>query len=459
MPKGTQKIGFSFEEKHITHYGGMWLIQRFCKKLDLHRLLQRYVPAFQRLSKYHQSDILLSLIFAVIMGLRRINKTDILQYNGSFLQMLGLKRFPDQSTIRRFLKRLPPDTIRQLVRVHDSMRSQLFPFPHQRHGLIFDLDSTVIVIYGEQQKGAVGYNPKKPGRRSYHPLLCFEASFQEFWHGSLRPGNTVAMTGAIPFIRRCLAKVPSTISRSRIRFRMDSGFYSSRITNYLDALGCGYVIVAKEYATIKRRAYACRFKKLGTGWEAGEFWEKVRQVDKKERRFVVVRRPIPSDEEENRQLTLFKHQKYAYHVFVTNLPISPWRVYLFYSPRATIEKNIRELMYDYPLGKIPTDDWTANVAFFQLVLFAANVAHWFKRLCLPEEYHAATLDTIRTDFLVLPARLTRVQGKNIVRLPSDYHYRKEFLQAFRIIESLRMPENFRICKRHMRAFPMKDQKK
>ncbi|OGJ86990.1 MAG: hypothetical protein A2268_07230 [Candidatus Raymondbacteria bacterium RifOxyA12_full_50_37] len=175
----------------------------------------------------------------------------------------------------------------------------------------------------------------------------------------------------------------------------------------------------------KRHAYACRFKKLGNGWEAGEFWEKVRHVDKKERRFVVVRRPIPSDEEENRQLTLFKHQKYVYHVFVTNLPISPWRVYLFYSPRATIEKNIRELMYDYPLGKIPTKDWTANVAFFQLVLFAANIAHWFKRLCLPE----------------------------------DYHYQKEFLQAFKTIEGLRLPGNFRICKRPERSLSMKDPRK
>ena len=57
------------------------------------------------------------------MVLRRINKTDILQYNGALLEMLGLERFPDQSTLRRFLKRLPPESIRQLVRLHDSLRA------------------------------------------------------------------------------------------------------------------------------------------------------------------------------------------------------------------------------------------------------------------------------------------------------------------------------------------------
>ena len=94
----------------------------------------------------------------------------------------------------------------------------------------------------------------------------------------------------------------------------------------------------------------------------------------------------PSDSpdlEDSAQLTLFKDRKYAYHVLVTNLTLSPWRVYRFYSVRATIEKNIREFVYDYPLGNIPTDTWTANVAFFQLVLFAADIVHWFKRLCLP----------------------------------------------------------------------------
>ena len=163
-------------------------------------------------------------------------------------------------------------------------------------------------------------------------------------------------------------------------------------------------------------------------------------------RFVVVRRPIPEDPQDAAQLTLFKDRKYAYHVLVTNLRLSPWRVYRFYSLRATIEKNIREFVYDYPLGKIPTDTWTANVAFFQLVLFAADIVHWFKRLCLPPQYLMSTLDTIRTDFLVLPARLVRESKRNVVKLPHDYHYQQEFLDASRKLDRLHLPRNFRICK-------------
>jgi len=295
----------------------------------------------------------------------------------------------------------------------------------------------VLTVYGKLQYARVGYNPHKRGRRSYHPLICFEAHLQEFWHGSLRPGNTVSSTGLVPFLKLCLAKVPQPLARSRLRFRADSGCFGKRVVEFLDGLGCGYAIVAKQYSTIKARAREGRFRKLAQGWETGAFryqplhWQHPH-------RFIVVRRPIPQDPVEAQQLTLFKDRKYAYHVLVTNLETHPWRVWRFYAQRATIEKNIRELLYDYPLGKIPTEDWVANVAFFQILLFAYNLVHWFKRLCLPKEYLYATLDTIRTDFLVLPAKLTNQGGQNVLVLPHDYHYQEQFRAALKKIEKLRL---------------------
>src|SRR3989338_4096802 len=140
MPKFTRKIDFAFDESHLTHFGGMWLIQRFCHKLGLRHLFQKYLPPLQRNSDYHPSDLILALMFGIIMGLRRINKTEILQYNGAFLEMLGLERFPDQSTLRRFLKRLPPKAIRHLARLHDSLRAHLFSLPRPSTSLTFDVD-------------------------------------------------------------------------------------------------------------------------------------------------------------------------------------------------------------------------------------------------------------------------------------------------------------------------------
>ena len=33
-------------------------------------------------------------------------------------------------------------------------------------------DDTVVVLYGNQEDAAIGYNPQKPGRPSHHPLAC-----------------------------------------------------------------------------------------------------------------------------------------------------------------------------------------------------------------------------------------------------------------------------------------------
>lgn len=445
MPKALRTLSFSFEDSHLTHFGGLVLLQRFCQQIQLRRRLQRQVRLAQRDGPYAPADLTLALLYAIIAGLRRINKTHLLQYNGTFLDLLGLEQFPDQSTLRRLLQRLPPQAIRQLATLHDGLRSQFWVLPQAPSSLILDLDSVVLTLYGHQQGAQVGYNPKKRGRRSYHPLLCFEGHRQEFWHGSLRPGNTSANTGVVFFFQRCMAKVPAGLARQRIRVRADSGFFGGKFIALLERLGVGYVIVAKNYKTIKSRAREACFHKLRHGFEVAEFQYQAHQWPKA-RRFVVMRRPIPEDPVEAKQLTLFKDRRYAYSVFVTNLELEPWRVWKFYQPRATTEKNIRELLYDLPLGKIPSADWLANVAFFHLVLLAYDLVHWFRRLCLPPPYQTATVETVRTDFLVLPARLVSRAGRNVLQLPKDYHHRKAFVAAFQKAGTLRLAGKTRICK-------------
>jgi hypothetical protein len=56
--------------------------------------------------------------------------------------------------------------------------------------ITLDLDSTVMTRYGKQEGAAKGYNPKKPGRTSHHPLMAFVSELDIFANIWLRPGNT-----------------------------------------------------------------------------------------------------------------------------------------------------------------------------------------------------------------------------------------------------------------------------
>lgn len=432
-------MSFSFEAESLTHFGGLFLIQRFCNKLRLRRRLERILKPIPDWKDYHPADFILVFLYVLIAGLPRVNKTEILHYNGLFLSLVGLKKFPDQTALRRFLKRLSPKAIRQVARLHDQIRAQLFGLPHPRTSLAFHLDSVVLTVYGKQQGARIGYNPKKKGRPSYHPILCFEAHGQEFWHGSLRPGDAASNTGARALVQRCLGKVPSAIARSRIRLLADSGFFSGKLVADLDQAGCGYIIVCRKASSYLPLAERAGFKEMAFGWGVAEFRYKPQRW-RQEHRFIMVRRPLPEDPEEAKQLTLFKRGNYSYSAFVTNLELQPWMIWKTYNARANVEKSIRELLNYFSLSKIPTQAWVANVAFLQLLLFGYNIVHWFKRLCLPDRYLRATVETIRNEFLVLPGKLTKHGGRNVLQLPKNYHHREIFLAAARKIETMRLPE-------------------
>jgi len=437
MSKGLQTLEFSFDGDALTHFGGLFLIQRFCNKLRLRRRLQRILKSAPHWIDYRPEDMILTFLYVLIAGLQRVNKTEILQSNGLFLCLLGLEKFPDPTALRRFLRRLPPAAIRQMVRLHDQLREELFALPKPRTQLEFHLDSVVLTLYGKQQGARRGYNPRKKGRPSYHPILCFEAHGQEFWHGSLRPGDTASNTGARFMVKRCLEKVPSSIALSRIRFLADSGYFSGKLIVDLDQAGCGYIVVASKVKNFLPMAHRAGFKCMHFGWGVAEFGYKP-QKWKEAHRFVVVRRPVEEDPDEADQLTLFQLGRFKYSAYVTNLALKAENIWRTYHSRANVEKSIRELLYSLALNKIPTQEWTANVAFFQMLLFAYNLVHWFQRLCLPADYAGATVETIRNDFLVLPGKLTCRAGRNVLQLPRDYHQRETFLEAARRIEKLRL---------------------
>lgn len=438
MKKGLQSLDYSFEADSLSHYGGLFLIQRFCNKLDLRRRLQRLLRAAPDWTDFDPVDLVLMSLFLLIAGVQRFNKADKLQYDGFFLSLLGLDTLPDETSIRRFLKRLSPEAIRQIVRLHDQLRRELFALPKPRSSLEFHLDSVVLTLYGKQQGARLGYNPHAKGRRSYHPILCFENHGQEFWHGSLRPGDAGANTGARFFVKRILAKVPAHVARSRIRFLMDAGFFSGNLVADLDQVGCGYTIVARSYEAYHKMAEKAGFQDLEFGWGVAEFRHRPQRWDS-EHRFIAVRRPLPVDPEEASQLTLFKDTQYSYSVVVTNLALQPWRVWTQYVDRANIEKSIRELLNELALGKIPTQTWTANVAFFQLLLFAYNIMHWFKRLCLPEAQLRTTMETLRHELIGLPAKLSFRSGKNVLILPRRYQHKAAFLAAAAKVEKFKLP--------------------
>lgn len=425
-PKGLKIV---FTSKNLTHFGGLYLLQRFFQRLNLRSLLNQHVRFLQRNNRYSIAEEILAILYPILLGLGRIETFHLLKHNGVFQYLTGLPAYPNPTTLRRFLLRMAPLALIKLRKLHDKLLLVMILKPHPPTRIIFDMDSTVLVLYGKQEMARIGYNPIKKGRPSYHPLLCFNGITKDFWHGELRPGDTHTATGTIELMEASFAKLPP--SAKSIIIRADKGFYDHKTIEYLESKKALFTIVAKLTKPLKGKLSSLSYKRHSSGIETAEFayqpmsWEK-------EHRFVVIRRPIPEDPTE--QLTLFSMGKYSYQVVVTNMKLTPLNTWKFYNGRASVELIIKELKGDYPLAKIPTRYFAANEAYFHILLFSYNLINWFKRLCLPKEFQNMTLNSLRTQLLLIPGELVRTNNKPILKFPANFWHKETVVYALKKIE-------------------------
>ena len=289
MPRGPRKLRIATDGVGLTQFGGVALIQQFFQRIGLQGSFSQHIRFTQRNNRYSISESLEAFLYPLILGLGRIETTEPLRYNGVFHYLAGLPGYPEATSWRRFLERFARAGRDALVRLHDAGRGQMLG---RRARANFDLDSTVLTVYGHQERAAVGYNPKKRGRPSYLPLLCFEGHTQDCWEGSYQPGNVYVSTITIPLLERAWAKLPKPVRG--VRVRADGAFFDHKILEFIEEKRASYAIVARLTRPLKNRLPGLRYQRVSPGVSAAEFWY-CPQGWPGPRRFLVIRRPVPEE--------------------------------------------------------------------------------------------------------------------------------------------------------------------
>jgi hypothetical protein len=282
--------------------------------------------------------------------------------------------------------------------------------PEHRSRLIFDLDSTVLTVFGHQEGAEVGYNPRYRGKRSYDPLLCLEANSSFLWDVELRRGDAGTWAGSEELLACCFHSTPSDIRELRVR--ADAGFGYGPVLEMLEARAAQYAVVARMTPSLKRALRGLRYEPMNPGWEIADFEHRPHDWPHA-RRCIVARRKI---EEAEPQPTLFTLERYAYRAWHTTLPLTPAGVWHFYDGRAGMERRIREIREDFALPKIPTRTFAANALYLEVIRLAYNLVTAFQRTCLPQEWQSLTLGKLRHRLFWLPGELTRPQNRPTLRL-------------------------------------------
>jgi Transposase DDE domain group 1 len=413
MPYSPRSIRIAWNHRGLTHFGGVHLFHEFLRVLQFRDFAAQQIRYSRRNHDYSVSQMLLALIYPIILGLDRIETASLLRSNGTFQYLTGLQSFPDPQTLRRFLLNAPAYLREQLHRANDRLLQRFIHLPEHRSRLIFDLDSTLLTVFGHQEGAEVGYNPRYRGKRSYDPLLCVEANSSFFWDVELRRGDAGTWAGSEELLACCFHSTPSDIRDLRVR--ADAGFGYGPVLDMLEARPAQYAVVARMIPSLKRELRGLDYEAMNAIWEVAEF-EHGPQDWSHARHCIVARRRI---EETDPEPTLFTLERYAYRAWHTNLPLTPSGVWHFYDGRAELERRIREIREDFALRKIPTRAFAANALYLEVIRLAYNLVTAFQRTCLPLDWQSLTLNKLRHRLFWLPGELTRPQNRPTLRLANS----------------------------------------
>jgi len=396
-------IPYEYIDKKITPWGGMRIIKEFYDRIGLYDKI-RELPFHNVGSSIavEHHEIIESFIMSVILGAGNCSGASQIGYDDVLKEIFQWEKgMPSQSTLSRFFPKYNHDE-------SDSIFSELFTWWFDQLGnlnLTLDIDSTVITRFGNQEGAEKGYNPKRPGRKSHHPIIAFVAETKMIANAWMRTGDSASSTEFKEFLDNTFTMIP----RSSIGLvRGDSGFSGNNVLNDLEQRDLNYIIAMpmkaglveailnanKWVASEKEGVDLCSFSYQSKGW--GKF-----------RRIVIVRKDIEKLPNCGGK-TLFRHQddylRYRYSAYVTNCDLSDELVWVTYKHRAEAENQIKELKYDYGMEGFCFTNIHATEFAFRWVMMAYNLMSYVRNaIAVSKVKH--TLSTLKFNCIAIGAYL------------------------------------------------------
>lgn len=379
---GELKIVYS--DKKVTPFGGMKLLKDFIDKTTILDDLRHVdLPYPESNAGYDPSVIIQGFWLSIFTGASRYIHADWLRYDETLCEIFDLKKVPSQSTYSRFFHKFGWEK-----------NSSVFPELYRRFlsqinvgPLTIDLDSSVFTRYGNQEGVAVGYNPKKKGRGSHHPLMAFISQTRMVANAWMRPGNTSDLNNYKAFLEETFGSILKEKEIGLVR--ADSGFYSNAFLEWFESEELNYIVAVKFYQNIKYQIGAIeQWTEVTNGLDVCNMYFKPDNA--KERRYIIVRKKVEHFPKSGGKL-LFDEPTYRYSAYVTNLTLPVDQIYNIYNTRADCENRIKELKYDFGAENFCLKEFYATEASFRFILMAYNIMALFKHQVLQSNMQLKTL--------------------------------------------------------------------
>jgi len=412
---GKTKTKLTETPRAVTPFGGLVSFIVFRGRIGYARQVEEPLPwQLSSPNGIPLAHTLTAFCIGVVAGARRFAHTELLRADRALHALLGLERWPGADTVRALFHRFSQGSIQSFWRPLWGRDLGLVQCPAE--GVSLDLDSTVFQRAGHQQGALKGYNPRRPGRKSHHPLLAVLAEMPLVLHGWLRSGNAGAARGVVAFLSEALELLPAGWKVRCVR--ADSGFFGDPLLSFLEDRNLPYLVVVRLTVRLKRQAAGIRsWEALDERYAVGEFKAQLEGWSA-ERRFIVVR----EEQREDKQALgrkLIDVPGYTFRLWVTNRSESVPLLWRDYNGRATVEQRIEELKNDLGADDFCTQNFWATESAFLAVLFTFNLLSLYQQLSTPQAAYRQPA-TLRTAVFICGAILGRTGRQKVLHISASW---------------------------------------
>src|SRR5574342_3870 len=238
--KSFFKIEFASQD--ITAYGGLELIRRYFRIIELHRKVQLVFARYGLGGDYRAIDMILVIIGLLLVGGRRLEHLGYISEDPLVKRFCALLRLPRERSVARWLKRFTHKSLQALVEINSQIVCEAIE--RERLGrLTVDVDGSVITTGASVSWAFRGFNPHHRKNPSYYPILAHLAQTGHILRLKNRPGNVHDSTQAVSFLRELITDLRARFGRRVVlEFRMDAAFFQQKVLRLLARRGCGYAI-------------------------------------------------------------------------------------------------------------------------------------------------------------------------------------------------------------------------
>ena len=431
----------SFDQPDSSSDGGAILLKACDRRLGLIDAISACLRDDRQQGKVSHTirDLVQQRVFGIACGYEDCNDSARLATDP--VQRLLMERDPltgrllaSQPTLSRFENQVDG---RSLVKMGHAIADTVIARHAKRlkkrvQRITIDMDPTDDPTYGGQQ---LTFFNKHYDNWCYLPVACFlqfNDELDQYAFGYvLRSGDATAHYGAISILKRTIDKLRKAFGQVTIRVRLDGGFCSPEVLEFLDEQKVQYVVAIAKNSVLKtfaeplmEKARHYSFASEQTEHCFGECdyeadsWDDERRVIFKAE---VVRHPGREPKDNPRFV-------------VTNLKSQPEFIYKrVYCQRAPIENRIKELLYGLNIDRTSCTRFFANQLRGLLTLSAYILFQELRLNASQTELANAQVSTLRERLLKLAVWVKQSTRRIVFHLPDSAPWRHEWTQIARAL--------------------------